>query len=267
MKRHAMMAVQRCLNWAAKKGYIPYSPIAKIDKPQGGRRDYLITPEEYERILSLLPNQEFRDLLMVSWETGCRPQEVLIVEAHHVDLKHARWIFELENSKGKKRQRVVYLTDRALEMTKRLMLKHPDGPLFRTEAGGPWTAHSVNCQFVRLQHRMGKAVLREKHLNASEKEVQALMKVVKRRPGMADSDVREIARARIRNKMAKLHAPKYCLYLFRHAWMTRLLQANVDPITVSTLAGHVDTSMLARRYQHLAHDPKYLLEKVKRATG
>jgi integrase len=107
MKRGAMMAVQRCLNWAAKKGYIPFSPIAKVEKPQGGKRDYLITPEEYGRILSLLPSEEFRELVTVTWETGCRPQEVVIVEGRHVDVKYARWIFERENSKGKKRQRVV----------------------------------------------------------------------------------------------------------------------------------------------------------------
>ena len=102
-----MMAVQRCLNRAAKNGYIPISPIAQIEKPQGGRRDYLITPDEYERILSFVLSREFRELLEISWETGCRPQKVLIVEAHHVELKNAPWVFQLENSKGKKRQRVV----------------------------------------------------------------------------------------------------------------------------------------------------------------
>ena len=35
--------------------------------------------------------------------------------------------------------RVVYLTDRALEIVKRLMLVYPEGPLFRNSDGEPWT--------------------------------------------------------------------------------------------------------------------------------
>jgi hypothetical protein len=56
-------------------------------------------------------------------------------------------------------------------MTKRLMLKHHEGPLFRTESGVPWTPHSVNCQFVRLQQRMGRAVLREKKVKVTQQEL------------------------------------------------------------------------------------------------
>lgn len=270
-RRGAMTAVQRCLNWAAKKGHIPYSPIAHIEKPQGGKREYLITPEEYAQVLANIGNDSFRDLLIVSWETGCRPQESLIVEAHHVDLKNARWIFERRNSKGKKRQRVVYLTDTALEITKRLMLKHPNGPLFRTE-GRPWTPHAVNCQFVRLQQRLGMQVLKESGVTANEKEVQKLAKTLPTTRKSNGQDVEKTksellceARTKIKSRLARQHAPKLCLYLFRHAFMTRLLQEGIDPITVSTLAGHVDTSMLARQYQHLAQDPKHLLSKLRRA--
>ena len=53
----------------------------------------------------------------------------------------------------------------------------------------------------------------------------------------------------------------------RHSWMTRLLKSGVDPITIATLAGHVDTSMLARQYQHVAQDPVFLREKLRAANG
>ena len=216
MKRGAMIAIQRCLNWAVKQGYLERSPIAYLEKPRAGRRERLITEAEYSAIISHVKDEAFRDLLVTSWETGCRPQESLIVEAKHVDLANSRWVLPIEKSKGKRSQRVVYLTAAALAITKRLMLKHPEGPLFRNADGNPFTPFAVNCRFVRLKKKLGV---------------------------------------------------KYCLYLFRHAWMTRMLQSGVDPITVSTLAGHADTSMLARVYAHLAHDPKHLLAKVQKGAG
>ncbi|MBS0206937.1 MAG: tyrosine-type recombinase/integrase [Planctomycetes bacterium] len=271
-KRGALIALQRCLSWAAKKGHIPFSPIAHIEKPQGGKRDYLITPEEYANALANIPSPAFRELLTISWESGCRPQESLIVEARHVDLAHSRWIFEVKNSKGKKRQRVVYLTEVAREITARLMLKYPEGPLFRTDDGRPFTPHSVNCQFMRLQDRLGRQIVAAKKLQSDETAIRKLAKTLKRtrmekgiKKTKTERELYVEARQKLMSLLARRQAPKLCLYLFRHAWMTRMLMGGVDPITVSILAGHVDTSMLARQYQHLAHDADHLLAKAKLA--
>ena len=271
-KRGALIAIQRCLSWAAKKGHIQFSPIAHLEKPQGGKRDYLITADEYALVLANIPSPAFRDLLIISWETGCRPQESLIVEAHHVDLSRCRWVFEVKNSKGKKRQRVVYLNDVAMEITTRLMAKYPHGPLFRTDDGKPYTPHAVNCQFVRLQERIGRQAIAGKDLPIQEAKIRQIARTLKKtriEKGVKKTKTeRELfveARQKYRSQLVRAHAPKLCLYLFRHAWMTRLLMADVAPITVSILAGHVDTSMLAKQYQHLAHDADHLLEKAKLA--
>ena len=215
MQRTAMIAVQRCLNWAVKMGHVDHSPIAHCEKPQAGRRERLLTNDEYEKLIALIDDEPFRDLLTVSWEIGCRPQESLIVEARHIDLVNQRWVFEKRLSKGKKQQRVVYLTDKARDICQRLIAKHPDGPIFRNEDGNPWTPFALNNRFCRLKKKLGF---------------------------------------------------KCCMYLLRHAWMTRLLKQGVDPITVSTLAGHVDTSMLARIYSHLAQDANYLLSIAKKSA-
>lgn len=271
-RRGALIAIQRCLSWAAKKGYIPFSPIAHIEKPQGGKRDYLITAAEYALVLDNIPSPAFRDLLTVSWETGCRPQESLIVEAHHVDVSRSRWVFEVKNSKGKKRQRVVYLNDTALAISTRLMAKYSEGPLFRTDDGRPFTPDSVNCQFIRLQDRLGRQAIAKRNDVAEELKIRQFARTLKKtriEKGVKKTKTeRELfieARQKYLSQLARQHAPKLCLYLFRHAWMTRMLMADVDPITVSILAGHVDTSMLAKQYQHLAHDADHLLGKVKQA--
>jgi integrase len=68
-------------------------------------------------------------------------------------------------------------------------------------------------------------------------------------------------------KLARKHGRKYCLYHFRHSWATRALQRGIDPLTVAILMGHSDPSMLAKVYQHVAHDPEYMRGAAKRATG
>jgi integrase len=150
-RRGCIISVQRAFRWALKMGYIDTNPVAYIEKPQGGRRDRVISPTEYDSILSLIRDNRFRDLVTTAWETGARPQELRRVERRHVDLRHSRWVFPQEEAKGKQRVRIVYLSDIALSITQRLMLQHGEGPLFRNTAGRPWTVFAVNCRFERIK--------------------------------------------------------------------------------------------------------------------
>ena len=156
MKRGRMSAVQRVFNWAVKQGYVTENPVRYVEKPPQGKRENVITPECYEEMKCLIPNVEFLDLITVAWEVGCRPQEILKVEARHVDLENTRWVFPKEESKGKRRIRIVYLTETALAITQKLMKKWPEGKLFRNTKGEPWKPYSVNCAFIRLQKKVGR---------------------------------------------------------------------------------------------------------------
>ena len=153
-KRGCISAVQRALRWAENIGYIEKNPIRHMEKPKAGKRERIITVEEYGMIVGATAGAEFRDLLTVAWETGARPQELVRVEARHVDLANSRWVFPPEEAKVKKRPRIVYLSEKALEITKRLMLKHPDGPLFRNTDGVPWNKSSVSCAFGRIKKKL-----------------------------------------------------------------------------------------------------------------
>ncbi|HEX8199235.1 MAG TPA: hypothetical protein VF590_02020, partial [Isosphaeraceae bacterium] len=157
-------AVQRALRWAERRGRIERSPIAHYEKPRLGRRTIVVTPAQFEEMLECVPQQEFRDLIVATWETAARPQESLVVEARHVDLENNRWVFPPEESKVDRWPRVVYLSPVAIEITRRLMLLHPSGPLFRNSNGDPWTTFSVNCAFIRLQTTIGMKRLKEKGL-------------------------------------------------------------------------------------------------------
>lgn len=155
-KRNYCRAVQRAMRWAEQQGYIDRSPIAHMEKPAAGKRDTVVAKEEFDKILAHTPDRAFRDLLIVTWETGCRPQESLIVEARHVDLANARWVFPPKEEKMGRVPRIVYLTDPALEITQRLVLQHPEGPLFRNTRGRPWTTDAVNCRLATLARKLGR---------------------------------------------------------------------------------------------------------------
>ena len=130
-----------------------------MKKPKAGKREVVVSQAEFDGILNLAKDDGFRDLLIVTWETGCRPQESLILEARHVDLVNQRWVFQPSEEKCGRSLRVVYLTDRAVAIVKRLMIAHPEGPLFRNSEGGAWDACSVNCAFSRIRIRIGRRLL------------------------------------------------------------------------------------------------------------
>lgn len=150
-RRSSIIAVQRCFSWAGKMGYPINSPMESLEKPPANSRDRVISPDEFKAILAKSPDQQFKDLVTSAWETGCRPQELLKIEARHIDHQNKRWILPIKEAKGKKRPRIIYLTDAAWDITKRLALKHPDGPIFRNTRGRPWTAYSVNCRFTAMK--------------------------------------------------------------------------------------------------------------------
>ncbi len=268
--RHGMCrAIQRAFNWAEEQRLVERSPIAKMKKPKCKARDVVITPAEFDHLLELGKGEHFKELLITAWETGARPQELTRVEARHIDLMHGRWVFPIEESKGKKMPRVVYLSDQALHITRKLVLRHPQGPLFRNEKGEPWNQHSLACAFGRLKIALG--LERMKELGLMPKRLPRFyadkLPPEKRQAAREVREKEIYERRKAHYKLARQHGRKYCLYHFRHSWATRALQRGLDPLTVAILMGHSDPSMLAKVYQHVAHDPEYMRCAARRATG
>lgn len=278
-KRNYCRSIKRCLRWAKQQGYITVNPIAEMPEPRCGKRELTLSEDEFKELLSFIPEGEFRDLVVISWETGCRPQESLRVEGRHVDLRNQRWVFPKSESKTDL-PRIVYLTDEALRITKKLLLEHPSGKLFRNTNGKPWSTDAVNCRFSYLQIQMGKRKLksisetndrRRKNLAVDDQSVESLMRQLSptKRNGRkkTKAELRLEARRKLTFEKAKEVASKYSLYTLRHSWMNRLLKNGVDALTVAFLAGHTDPSTLAKVYAHLSQDPAYMLEQAKRSVN
>jgi integrase len=157
-------AVQRAFNWAEKQGLIDRSPIRHVEKPPMEAREVCVTPADYGLALEHARGG-FRDLIRFAWESGARPQEIVAIEARHVDAEQSRVVFPRDEAKGGKAMRVMYLTGEALAILGPLIARNPEGPLFRTASGSAWRGDSVNCAFCRLKKKIGKKL----HLGAFRK--------------------------------------------------------------------------------------------------
>lgn len=153
-KRNAIIAIQRGMNWAVKNRGLDRNPIKGMEKPEATSRMQIISLDEFKVILRNTPNRNFRNLLRFCWECGCRPQEAKMLEAKHIEFEKHRFKYETKDSKGKKSARVVYLTEKAEVILRRIMA--PEGKLFLNNRGNPWTAYAVKCRFARLEEKIGK---------------------------------------------------------------------------------------------------------------
>ena len=142
------MAVQRAFKWGARQGYLEASPVEHLEKPMAERRDNCPTKEDYEVIMAAV-NDCFRDVLEFAWISGARPQEIMAMEDRHIE--GDKVIFPVHESKGKKRKRVIYLTDRAKEL-----VTGRRGYVFKNRRGGKWNAFNVNNRMCRLAKKTGK---------------------------------------------------------------------------------------------------------------
>lgn len=273
-RRNYLRSVKRCMRWAKMQGYIDVNPIADMEVPSAESKTVCLSQTEFDELMSYVRNPSLADLLTVTWETGCRPQESLRVEARHVDLTNQRWVFPKSESKMKRISRVVYMTDRATEIVRRLMMRHPEGALFRNNNGKPWTTEAVNCCFFDLQMRMGKQELARRGEVVPKEDVAKFSKELKPMRIQGGTPVRKTAaelRCEAKRKLtfrrAAQLAPRYSLYALRHSWATHALQKGLDALTVAILMGHEDPSTLAKVYQHLSLNPKHLLEQVRRAAS
>jgi integrase len=150
----AIRAITRPFNWAVSEDLISDSPLAGYKLARSECREFFVKPDQWQEIQKLIAGKrfdDFRDYLTVLWETGCRPHEIRIVRSEWINWDFKRWVFPVSKSKGKRHKRVVYLTETAFEITKRLAEKNPTGPIFRRKNGKPWDKNVVRCKFRRLK--------------------------------------------------------------------------------------------------------------------
>lgn len=278
-KRNAITALQRGFNWAAKNRGLSKNPIRGMEKPQAKRRTQVVTPEEFEHVLTLVKDTAFKDLLVVSYDSGCRPQEVKGLEARHLQFDKQRAVLPAEEAKGKRYPRPIYFpTGRSMEAVRRLAEAHPTGPLFRNNRGKPWTSFAVKCRFADVEVALGREEMRRRGIESkvTEEAIAELMailpqrtpdkvtgKLVDRKPWV----IRQQAKEKLVVAEARQYGKRFRHYSLRHSFVTRKLVAGVDSHVVAALAGHRDTKMIDTVYSHVAGDHAFMLEQAKKDVG
>lgn len=272
-RRGAITAVQRAFAWAEREGYIARSPVRGVEKPPARRREQVLTDAEFRSLLARVKEPCFRDVLDFCWETGCRVQEVRLIEARHLRLDRGRVELPPPEAKGRKRWRFIYLTPRAEEIVRALAAVHRTGVVFRNADGKPWDAQNFNNRFCRLQHRLGREELKRRGFALDPARVSEFAATLRPEKTVAGRTVPKSAAELLREARKKLTAAaaknlgtKYALTAIRHSYATRLLEAGVDHITVAALMGHVDGTMLARVYSHVGERSDFLREQLMRGS-
>lgn len=153
-QNRAIGAIKRAFNWAVEEEHISRNPIAHVRKPTSRVRNRVLSPAERTLMLNSIRDQPFADYFLALSLTGCRPSEVSKVTAALVQLDKGIWVLpEHKTAKRTGRPRIVYLSPEALDLTRRLVLKYPEGPIFRNRYGQPWSCNAVRLRFRTLRRR------------------------------------------------------------------------------------------------------------------
>src|SRR6202161_2699409 len=62
-RRNLIASIKRAMKWAEEQGYIDRSPIAHMKKPSCGRKEQVVSPEQFAALIARYKDQEFQDLL------------------------------------------------------------------------------------------------------------------------------------------------------------------------------------------------------------
>lgn len=169
-----LTSLMTALNWAAgpKQNLITENPIKGVEMPGRKSRgaEFLVSPETHKTALAAA-GEDLRQLLIVCENTGCRPGELFMAEARHFDAQLGALIFrgqahlaEGENghkTSNKDKDRIIILTGEALELVKRLVEKHPTGPIFRTikqrgcAGNKEWNTYNTYRRIRTLRRKIG----------------------------------------------------------------------------------------------------------------
>src|SRR5262249_6333661 len=159
------------------------------------------------------------------------------IEARHLKLEHRRVEIPPQEAKGKKRWRVIYLSDKAVEIVSRLATLRPTGPLFLNTDGNPWEAQAIVCRFQRLLVKLSGA---EQELPRLPRFNYRDYKPEDRAAAKKAHEEKIVEMRKKRAKLARKGETRFAFYDLRHCFASRKLKAGHDPITVAALLGHKD---------------------------
>lgn len=174
-KAGAIRAAKRVFNYLVEAEEIQVSPLNGWKNPWSYQpREVCLTDPDWENVKAAIKQPSLLDILTFLRLSGARPHEARIACGRHLDREARCLVFERKNSKGKRRQRVIPLCDKAFAIVDRLAVN--DSEIFRNSRGGKWTSHALNhaCDVLRKKsgvHFFPYALRHTFATNAQEMEI------------------------------------------------------------------------------------------------
>jgi integrase/recombinase XerC len=152
MGRTAMNYVTSAMNYCAKRGKIPATPLKNVQKPRWERRKVVISADD-ERAVYEASKGTFRDILTVL-RLGARPSELCRARAQ--DYRDGMIVLSEHKTDESGDDRTIYLTGEARAVVERLVgNREPGQAIFLNSRGEPWTPDTIYCRFKRLRKKLG----------------------------------------------------------------------------------------------------------------
>jgi len=103
--RKDLINLSSCFNWSISEGYILSNPcknVSKVRVPQ--KMPVFFSREDFNKLISMIDNQDLKDLIIFAVNTGCRQMELLTAEWNQVDFERSLLILDNRNhiTKSKK---------------------------------------------------------------------------------------------------------------------------------------------------------------------
>ena len=146
--RHYIRAATAVLKWAEAQGWADCVPILpKLPKPFKRARD--VQPARLSEILDSLPDRAGHVLRFIAF-TGARPSEALRLEWRQVNLDaRVCTLDEHKTADDTGEPRTLYLTDQALVILQALKPDEPEGHVFTSRLGKPYTVAGLRAILKR----------------------------------------------------------------------------------------------------------------------
>ena len=136
-QRNCIRAVKRSIKWAHRQGYIDSNPLAELEAPSAGRREVLISDDEYALLLNAIRDPSFlrpRRHHLGNWLSSTRIAASRSAACGHQEPTVGFSQIRIEEQAAVAR-RVPH--GHRHDHLPRVMTKYPEGPLFRNSRGMP----------------------------------------------------------------------------------------------------------------------------------
>lgn len=152
----ATLTVKRMFSWGKESGRLAVDPVASVIAPKPLVREAFITNQQADRAIAECNNPALVEVMIALRETGGRPGEVVRLTCDCVDLDAGTWrVIDKNRNHTNSKYRTVYLSSRAIELSRELLGRNKEGRLFRTMTGKEWRNQRLVAAFWKLKNDLG----------------------------------------------------------------------------------------------------------------